>query len=62
MIATIIAYTMSAICVLFGVVSFAQDMKAARTGALTPLKASYGLYIFLGFGGLAWLFAFLGGL
>jgi hypothetical protein len=49
-------------CILFGSVSFAQDMKAARAGNMTPVKASYGLFIFLGFGAGAWLFAFLGGL
>jgi hypothetical protein len=62
MIASIIAYTMSALSVLFAVVSFTQDLKAATNGTLSPVKARNGFAIFFGLASLGWLFAYLGGI
>jgi hypothetical protein len=62
MIASIIAYTMSAICILFAVVSFTDDIKAATNKTLTPFKARNGMAVFFGLASLGWLFAYLGGI
>jgi hypothetical protein len=60
--ATIIAYSLSAICIVFALVSFTEDMKSMKAGTMTPFKARNGLFIFIGFGALGWVFAYLGGL